>query len=159
MPRRARSPDQFSELPWSYRLRSRNAGPDHPRSLDDLRRWIEVEGRDPRFRGSVTLLSYLDSAADWLRSSKERGWSAVYAVGPLIRQFRPPASVPFVVILMPYARVLSQLLGLGDALAPTYMEHGILPDLHVVRPTTVRAFERRPHPDWIRTLEVSVQLA
>jgi hypothetical protein len=141
-------------LPWWRALGYRS----QPRSLRSLTEWLEREDPARRFRGTWLLHSYLLSASDGLRSSSDLDIAEVLALGLFTNRRSKPVRVPLVAILKPRADLVSELLNLGEALAPTFLTYEILPDLHLVRAPEARELELEGDDEWRRTLEQSISL-
>jgi hypothetical protein len=143
-------------VPWWRSLPRWRHEQAHPNSLSALDEWIEEMDPTGRYPGTRLLLSYLATASDGLHAQDDARWQAVLALGPFTLRRRSPFSVPFIAVLSPRARIATQLLVVGGALASAFLEFAILPDVHVLRSKELELLRRMDHAEWQKTLAFSI---
>jgi hypothetical protein len=138
--------------PWMPRvLRAESRIRHHPNTLSELFAYPDRTQYDDFYS---TLLQY---SAEQIQSRWRANWRDVLAVGPFVGRQRRTNAIPFV-LLGDIRSVSSNLDYLSDALAHTYVEFGILPDIFVLSENFVRILDDTDNINWTLTTRFSVSL-
>jgi hypothetical protein len=138
--------------PWIERLSRvpRRVHGRHPQTLIEL---SEYEHPSPFF-------GFLRHSADGLRSHWRPNWREVLVIGPFIGRrdsIHSVASIPFVL----YGDIRSIVVSLdavSNALADSYTEFGILPDIFIFKESFVRELEESDNWNWTLTRRLSISI-
>jgi hypothetical protein len=138
-------------MPWADRLTHRHDRNAHPHTIEEFAAWPQLD-KTGRYH-----LAYLKAIRAALADRRPGEWTQIFAIGPFVGRKRRYATIPLIFIT-PKADLAVNLHDLGERLAEPYLDHNILPDIHLLSEAAQQSLERAHDEQWEETKRVSIRL-